>query len=604
MKKNKSKKGALGLAFGALLAVAALVWLGQRSGYGADGTQAVDGVPVQRGNLRISVVEKGNLKAANSVTLKSELEGQTTVLYLIEEGVTVRPGDLLCELDTTEFDNRRVQQDIQVQNAEASYIKAKQNHEIQVSENLSDTLRAERELEFAKIDLDKYVEGDWPQEERAANEAILLADEELTRATQDLAWSEKLAARGFLEQTQLDADRLAKTRAEIAVNQAKRALELLQEFEYPRTRKEFEADVDEKRRELERVKLQAKAKIVDFEAEVRTSKARFDLEMSELAKIDDQIAKAKIHAPVAGMVVYAMEDRGRYGNGTPMQEGASVRERQEIITIPSTDGFVCEASLHESVLEKVRVGMPCLITIDALGSDPFPGEVAFKAVLPDQNSWWANPDLRVYRTEVKILAQDPRLRPGMSSSIEILVDELEGTLFVPVQAIFMDAGSPICLVSDGKIEKRPVVVGENNGKHAAIEEGLEEGEVVLLSLPPGFSLAPASEEVRERDGTWPEGGQSPRGAHPGGDARGALSSEARDGSGSAPTAAHGARGGRAERGSPHSAGRPGGGKRPEREAAEEAGDEAVALETETAPAAAQTAGESAVGANAAQEGTP
>ena len=495
MTKPKPRKGRARNALILVVVLAAAVWGGLQLTEGEEGAgQLIQGAPVRRGPLRISVVERGNLKAADSVTLKSELEGQSTVLWLIDEGTQVQPGDLLVELDTSNLVDRRVQQEIKVQNEEASFVKAKQNYAIQQSQNESDIAGAEQVLDFAKLDLKKYLEGDMPQELQSKEEDILLADEELTRAVQDLTWSEQLAERGFLEQTQLDADRLAKTRAEIKLNQAKRAKELYESYEIPRNQKELESAVTEAERELERVSLQAKARIADYEADLRTTEATFDLESDELEKLVSQIDKSRIEAPVAGMVVYAVENRGRWGDGDPMQEGTQVRERQDIITIPSNEGYIAEASLHESVLEKVTLDMACLVTVDAL-QETFPGSVDFKAVLPDQGSWWSNPDLRVYRTEIRIESNEPRLRPGMSCSIEILVDELEDVTYVPVQAVFLDGGDPVCFVVQGKgaPEKRPVVVGQNNEKWVEIQSGLQEGETVLLALPPGTSLEPAGE---------------------------------------------------------------------------------------------------------------
>lgn len=462
---------------------------------GDDGAATqIEGATVERGRLRLSVIERGNLKAAESVDLKCEIEGQVKILSLIDEGEQVQPGTVLCTLDTADLEERRVQQEISLQSSEAAFVKAKQGHAIQQSQNLSDIEKAERALEFARADLRKYVEGDWPQEKRKAEEEILVTEEELQRAQQELEWSEKLAEKGFLEQTQLDADRLAKTRAEVNLNQAKRALELLEQFDFPRKKAEFEADVLEFERQLERVKLQAEAKLADFEAGLRSSEAKLGLDREKLAKLDKQLGSATLVAPVAGMVVYAVEEQSRWGGGEPIREGVQVREGQDIITIPSSNGFIAQASVHESVLEKVAVGQGCLVSVDAIPGKVFRGEVKFKAVLPDQNSWFANPDLRVYRTEVKILESDPALRPGMSCSVEILVDELEDATYVPVQAVFLDAGEPVCFVSTGgKPELRKVETGENNGKQVVIEGGLEPGEVVLLALPEGFELRPAVE---------------------------------------------------------------------------------------------------------------
>lgn len=470
----------------------AIAFASGRLGLGAEQTVEVRGQAVARGPLRITVLERGNLQAADSVVLKSAIEGRTTILFLIEEGTWVDEGDLVCELDTAALHEQRVTQEISVQNREAAWIKAKQNHAIQESENESSIGTAERTVTFSQMDLKKYVEGDYPQRVQQIEEEILLAQEELQRAVQDLEWSERLAERGFLENTQLEADRLAKNRAEIQLKQKQRSLDLLKEYEHPRQLEELKADVTEAEHELERVRLRAQARIVDFEAEVRTTSAQRDLEREKLAKIDSQIEKAKLYAPRAGMVVYWQESGDRWGGSEPLQEGSEVRERQEIVTLPSAGKMIAEASLHESVLEKVRIGMPVAVTVDAIPGQTFAGRVRFKAVLPDQVSRWMNPDLRVYRTEIALTSTDERLRPGMSCSVEIVVDEIADTLYVPLQAVFLDAGDPVCFVSrsGGAWDKRSVQVGQNDGKWVELKSGLKEGEVVLLSVPLGAELRP------------------------------------------------------------------------------------------------------------------
>ena len=180
------RTGAFTIVAAALLVLAAAWGLGALSGEEGSASDDFGAAPVMRGPLRINVVERGNLEAADSVTLKSEIEGQTTVLWLIEEGTQVQPGELLAELDTANLVDRRVQQEIQVQNSEASFIKAEQSHAIQLSQNESDIANSVRELEFSHIDLKKYLEGDLPQDLQKTEEDILLADEDLILAPTEL----------------------------------------------------------------------------------------------------------------------------------------------------------------------------------------------------------------------------------------------------------------------------------------------------------------------------------------------------------------------------------------------------------------------------------
>jgi HlyD family secretion protein len=490
-----------------VLALAGTAYGGMRDGgwWREQAKSETVGQVVQRGPLRITVVQRGNLSAKNSAKIINELEGNVQILTLVEEGKFVEEGELVATLDSSGFEDLEVARDIQVQNAQASWTKAVQALEIQESQNTSDIAAAEQKLQFAKDDERKYLEGDWPQDLQAAEEAIVLAEEEVAQAKERLEWSEKLNSEGFVTRTELEADRLAYSRSQIKFDQAQRARTLLIEYDNPKQMAVYSAAITEATRELERVNLQANARLVDLTATVQTSKARLDLESEKLQKLRDQILKSKLYAPAPGYAVYAREE-GRWGrSGDLIEEGATVRERQEIITIPQSGGMMAEASLHESVIKKVQSGMPVTIKVDAIPGSDFHGTVDFVALLPDSGSRWTNPNQRLFRTKILVSDSIPEMRPGMSCSVEILVQEIPDTLYVPVQAIFRNAGQSICFV-DG--EMVPVEVGGASEQWAEILSGLEEGQVVELSAPLGFSPEPdPQQEGGPRRGPGGYGGE-------------------------------------------------------------------------------------------------
>jgi HlyD family secretion protein len=479
-------KKALWIVLAVVLAVAGFA-LTPSSWFGGSEAVAIQGAKVRRGPLRISVLQRGELSAKNSVSIKSEIQGQTTVLQLIAEGTIAKPGDLLVRLDSSDLVERELQQRIASDNAEASYKKAKAQYEIQVSQNQSDIEAAQRKLLFAEMDLKKYREGDLEQLRKEADDKILLARQKRTQAENTLTWSRTLHEKGFLTQTELDRDDLEFQSADVQMKQAELALELLQKFDDPRKQSELDADLLEARRGLDRSRLEAEARIADYQAALTTSEARWQLEKEKLAKYRDQIEKTRITSPVTGMVVYARSEGGRMGGGEAIQEGAQIREGQEMLTIPSAGGMIAQASVHESVLKQVEIGLTCAITVDALPSQQFRGQVRFVAPLPDKGNWWANPNQRLYRTEVSIEDVSLEMRPGMNCSIEILVEEVPDALFVPLQAIVLTKGETIAFVAKGaRNEQRTVKIGKQNDKWVQVLEGLSEGEEVLLSPPPGF----------------------------------------------------------------------------------------------------------------------
>ena len=463
-------------------------WLGGLTS--DDSEAALPGPQVKRGPLVINVTQRGNLSARNSEQVRNELEGRTTILSLVPEGSRVVEGDIIAELDVSSTEDRKVQQGIAVQNAEAAWIKAQQELEIQDSQNYSDIERAKRELRFAENDLDKYIDGDLPQQITKSDEDISLAEEQLKQAEDTLKYSEGLYNEGFMTRTEYERDRIAAQTRDYSYKQAIRAKELLTLYDDPRQKETLLADIAEAKRELDRVELQASARLVDFNANVKSAKARLDLEISDYEKIIDQLSKATVRAPVSGMVVYARE-QSRWGSGDPIAEGTEVRERQELVTIPREGGMIVEASLHESVIKKVEAGQSCNIRVDSIPGQSFRGTVEFVSLLPDSQNFWANPNQRLFKTKVLVDEMVAGMRPGMSCEVEILVDSLDDVLQVPVQAVFRSGSKTLCFVDapDG-VEQVEVEVGLDNDRWVEVKSGLSEGQTVLLSPPADFKLEP------------------------------------------------------------------------------------------------------------------
>jgi len=495
----------LGVHPWALALVVALIglvgWVGARTAgwLGAAKAERLEGATVQRGPLRISAVVGGSLQSADKASLTCELEGRTTILSITPEGSRVKAGDIVCELDASALNETRLQKSIEVSNAEAEMVKARQSLQIQESQNSSDIAAAEQKKEFGEQDLKKFLEGERDAQLAKARQAIDIAREEATRTTDRLSWSEKLFAGGFLTTTELEGDRIAQHRAQVELDQATLELDLLDRFTLPRQEAQLRATLEEAVRELERVGLQAKAHLVDFEAGVRNAEARVELVREQLARVETQIGKAKIRAPRDGMLVYRQFD----SDELPIQEGREVRERQTLMYIPSAEGMIAEAKVHESVLDQIKVGQPCTLTVDARRGLALEGKVSFVALLPDQGSWWSNPNTRLYRIEVAVTSADAGLRPGMSCSIEILIDELQDALYVPVQTVFRTGDTNVCYVpGDTGAEARTVRIGRFNDLWVQILEGLEEGETVLLAPPANVqvtrALGPPKEEEAEQ----------------------------------------------------------------------------------------------------------
>ncbi len=551
--------------------------------------ESIDGALVRKGSLRISETVRGNLEARNAVVLRSEIERGTTILYLIDEGAQVKPGDLVCELDVSELEDRQVEQEITVNRAKASLTKAEEQYAIQEIQNRTDLAQAELQLRFGKMDLEKYVgrEGatigeddlvlsEWQHELQKLDETILLREQELTQSSRDLEFTRELVGRNFAAQQELVDDEIAYERARVALGQARREKALTMEYNYERKLQELQEEIETRQRDLEKTDRQARAKMADFEAEVESARFTLQREEERLAKILEQIEKSRIISPAEGIVVYARE-RSRWGSGDPIQEGTEVRERQDIVTIPQPGGMVAEAKLHETSLKKVTSGQKCLVRIDAQPGKVFEGRVSFVATLPDSGSYWSNPNQRVYRSEVVLEEGNEDMRPGMSCSIEILVDDLDDVTYVPRQCVFFDGRSTVAFVlKDDAVERREVEVGLDNAQWVEVKSGLSEGEKVAMAPPADFKPeapsagappdGPRAERVEGAGGAAGAGGGRPSGMPAGAMGGGRSMGMGSTGSGGRPSGmgagAGGSGRGDAARGASAGGGRPSGAGRP------------------------------------------
>ena len=469
------------------------------AGGGAEPTSELATFVAKKGPLTISVLESGTIKAREQIVIKNEVEGRTSIITLIPEGTHVKKGDLLVELDASTLQDNKIDQEIQAQNAEASYVNSKENLAVVKNQAESDLDVAKLTLEFARQDLTQYKEGVYPNEKTTAENAITLAEEELSRAEETLAWSQKLFEKKYMANTELQADKLAVSRNKNDLILAKNNLQLLENFTYPREIKQLESDVRQAEMALERTERKTKADVVQAEADYKAKEAEYNRQLDKLKKLDDQIKKAKVYAPADGMVIYATSARrgGFRDSQQPLDEGVEVFERQELIYLPTATSSMAEVDIHEASLEKVRVGLPAVITVDAIPGKKFLGSVARIAPLPDPQSMWMNPDLKVYNSDVYLEGNDPSLRTGMSCKVEIIVAQYEDTVYVPVQSILrVGTGHVVYVAKGGVIEERNVEIGLDNNRMARIISGLGEGELVLLTPPlKSASIDPGSQGV-------------------------------------------------------------------------------------------------------------
>jgi HlyD family secretion protein len=478
---GRRRLASAGLSIGVLVVL--VIWWAGASGADAP-SRNVPLFEVMRGPLTVSVSESGTIKSREQEVVKNEVEGRTTILWLIPEGTAVKAGDLLIELDSATLVEERTKQQLTVLNAEASFVRAREELAVTESQAASDVEKAELESKFAQIDLQKYVEGEYRKLLQQAQAEITLSNEELTRAQGKRDWSRTLANEQYISKSELETDELAYKRADLNRQIAEVELEVLEKYTHRRELEQLESDVRQTAAALERARLKANSDITQAKSELTAKQTERDRQQTQLDKINMQITKCKLYAPVSGMVVYATTGQPPWRGRGPLEEGRELREREELIYLPTAAAMKAEVKVHEASMPKVRYGLPALLTVDAVPGKTFTGRVERVSFIPDAQSSWLNPDLKVYNIEVYIDGDGGDLRPGMTCRTEIIFDQFQDVTYVPVSAVVRIGGAPVVYVmtSDGP-RVQPVDIGLDNNRMVVIKSGLKQRQQVLLAPP-------------------------------------------------------------------------------------------------------------------------
>ena len=209
------------------------------------------------------------------------------------------------------------------------------------------------------------------------------------------------------------------------------------------------------------------------------------MELAQREDLERQFKACTIKATQPGLVAYGDLDAGSsYNYSNSIEEGASVRLRQTILTIPDMSRMGVHVKIHESQVKKVKLGQMALIRVDAEPGKVLEGRVAELALMPDSSSSRYTPNLKVYPSTIHIEGIHPWLKPGMNAKVEIIVDQLSDVVFVPVQSVEVEQDKHFCYIRSGaKLERRSIQTGVFNDEFIEIKDGLQPGDQVAISLP-------------------------------------------------------------------------------------------------------------------------
>jgi len=268
-------------------------------------------------------------------------------------------------------------------------------------------------------------------------------------------------------------------RAELEASKA----EILSEIEGAKNR----IDVGITKGELDQVETVVKAHDVAKNADLERLRQKKDKTVRDVDRSKGYLSRMVIRAPSDGIVniLPNIRSQGSWGQTPPpYKEGDRASSGTAIAEIPDLAEMRVELRLDEVDRGKLKLGQKIRIKVDAIPDKEFSAELDW--ISPIAAVAWRGPGMteKTFPARATLKNLDPRLRPGMSASSQIIIESVPNSLLVPLKASFMHKGKPAVWVQRGQhFEIRPIEVGKRNDTDLVVLKGLKPGETVTLEDP-------------------------------------------------------------------------------------------------------------------------
>jgi len=271
---------------------------------------------------------------------------------------------------------------------------------------------------------------------------------------------------------------LERARGEYTIQEKQLKLDLKKaQRNYDEKKHEAPKLAEEAKLELELAELNFNAKLEQIKADVEKAELEVQRAQDRTNISQKEFDQLTMTAPIPGMVVYLEIWKG--GSMGKVQEGDSPWPGQGLVNLPDLSEMVVNATVSEVDASKVDSGQTVIVTLDAFPDVEYDGFVSKKGTLARRKEQGSK--INVFDVEVAILSDDDQIKPGMSASCKVIVDQIPEVTYVPIESVFEREGETFVYLDNE--DKRVVEVGRRNDMHVEVTSGLEPGQRICLVDP-------------------------------------------------------------------------------------------------------------------------
>jgi HlyD family secretion protein len=424
-----------------------------------------------KGAFEVGVAAVGRLRAHQIVSVVTpDVEGKVT--FVATDGSLVKEGQVICQLDATEFKRELRQRELEYENARAEIKKTTADRSLEARNTDGTVVKAREEL--------RILEESNAQLLKQAEAQLAFDEANLKRAESELARKRRQADERLIPKEQVELAEIEVRAKEFALEKGRKELALQRE-KNSSTEQQKKTDLDN----AIFAATTAQRKTVDESA---AAMRKAELMQRQRDEARDRVNWCTMRAPASGLFVLSRQWRGDGERVTRV--GDSIWPRSQLAEIPDLSRMVIICRLPEREIGGVQVGAPARFRLEEDPDRSYQAQVERISSVAEEIRPWesTNLDPGTRAFTITLAVQDKkaaRLLPGVTANVEIISQRLGGVVYVPKQCVFDEGDRHVVYrrLGDGRFVATPVLPGAENTRHVVIRKGLRPGQRVATTKP-------------------------------------------------------------------------------------------------------------------------
>ena len=175
-------------------------------------------------------------------------------------------------------------------------------------------------------------------------------------------------------------------------------------------------------------KLISQQELEQVQASYQIALSQAEQAKANLLSAEDELSKTRLTAPKYGIVTSITKEEGEMAVGGMFNPGV-------LMTVADLSRMEVEVDVNENDVVNIEVGDTTEIEIDAYPDTMFYGLVSEIAHTAQSLNMGSQQQVTNFKVKVKMVSVPDKIRPGMSSTVNILTETINNVVSIPIQSL-------------------------------------------------------------------------------------------------------------------------------------------------------------------------